>query len=142
MQFVKEFSIFPREAIKRKFAANDTQFDVIQGKIRALISESELEELEDGTQTLYSKVANVELTADGLTQDYSELNTKYNTVAGQFTELDSKVATYKNTVDGLEVDITNVSTRLTNEYSTTTAMNTAINAKAGELSSAISAVDT
>ena len=142
MQFVKEFSIFSHEAIKRKFSANDTQFDVIQGKINALISESELTELEDGTQTLYSKVANVELTASGLTQNYSDLYTKYDNVTGQYTELDSKVASYKNTVDGLGIDLTNVSNRLSSEYSTTTAMNTAINAKAGELESSISSVRT
>ena len=140
MRFEKEINIYGDEVVLKRFQANETSISVLQGKISALISESELVELENSQATMYSKLASAILDIDSLTLNFSDLTTKYNTVSGQYTSLDSKVAQYKAGVDGLSADITQVSQNLSKNYSTTTQMNAAINAKAGEIFAEVSAV--
>lgn len=138
MRFEKEINIYGDEVVLKRFQANETSISVLQGKISALISESELVELENSQATMYSKLASAILDIDSLTLNFSDLTTKYNTVSGQYTSLDSKVAQYKAGVDELSADITQVSQNLSKRYSTTTQMNAAINAKASEISLSVS----
>lgn len=138
MQFEREINIYSDEAILKRFQANETSISVVQGKISALISESELIELENSNATMYSKLASAVLDIDSLNVNFSELNTKYNTVSGQYTALDSKVAEYKAGVDGLSANISQISTNLSKNYSTTTQMNAAIKASVDGLSSTVS----
>ena len=44
MRLEQEVNIFAKDAIKRKFLAAETSVSVIQGKITALISESEIQD--------------------------------------------------------------------------------------------------
>lgn len=142
MRFEKEINIYGDEAVLKRFQANETSISVLQGKISALISESELTELENSHATMYSKLASVVMDIESLTLNFSDLTTKYNTVSGQYTALDSKVAEYKASVDGLSADITAVEQNISKNYSTTTQMNAAITAKANEISAELSAVQT
>lgn len=142
MQFEREINIYSDEAILKRFQANETSISVVQGKISALISESELIELENSNATMYSKLASAIMEIDALTINFSDLTTKYNTVSGQYTSLDSKVAMYKASVDELSADISSVQQNLSKNYSTTTQMNTAITAKANEISAKVSSVET
>lgn len=75
-KFQKEVNIFSKEAISKRFQANETNFSVLKGTIEALISESEITELQNGKVTMYSKLADVKLTVDGLTQEYSDISSK------------------------------------------------------------------
>lgn len=136
--FEKEINIYAKDAILKRFQANETSIAVTQGKISALISESELVELQNSEATMYSKLASVQLNVSGLTENFSDLTTKYDTVTGQYSTLDAKVAEYKRGVDGLSANITAVNTKLTNDYSTTEAMNAAIKASVDGLSSTVS----
>ena len=139
MRFEREINIYGDEVILKRFQANETSIEVVQGKISALISESELIELIDSSVTMYSKLASAIMDIDSLTINFSDLTTKYNTVSGQYTALDSKVAEYKASVDGLSANVSQISQNLTNNYSTTTAMNSAINQKANEINASVSA---
>ena len=139
MQFEREINIYGDEVILKRFQANETSISVIQGEISAIISESELIELIDSSVTMYSKLASAIMDIDSLTINFSDLTTKYNTVSGQYTALDSKVAEYKASVDGLSANVSQISQNLTNNYSTTTAMNSAINQKANEINVSVSA---
>lgn len=138
MRFEKEINIYGDEVVLKRFQAAETSIAVVQGKISALISESELVELENSQATMYSKLASAILDIDSLTLNFSDLTTKYNTVSGQYTSLNSQVAQYKASVDELSADITQVSQNLSKNYSTTTQMNAAINAKASEISLSVS----
>lgn len=138
MIFEKEVSLYAKEAILKRFLANETSLSVAQGKISALISESELTELESSKSTMYSKLASVQLDVSGLTESFSDLTTKYDDVTGKYTNLNSKVAEYKRTVDGLSTNLTNINTQITNEYSTTNEMNAAIKAGVDGLSTTVS----
>lgn len=137
-KFQKEVNIFSKEATSKRFQANETNFSVLKGTIEALVSESEITELQNSKVTMYSKLADVKLTVDGLTQEYSDISSKYDSVSGQYTSLDAKVAEYKSGVDGLIQNLSHVQTDLKNNYSTTTAMNATIQAKIDGLSSTIS----
>lgn len=138
MRFTKEVNIYAPDAILKRFKANETNFSVLQRKISSLISESEITELINGRITMYSKLSSVEQTADGLTQKYTDISSKYDAVAKQYSELDSKVVEYKTSVDGLSANISAVSTTLKNDYSTTSAMNAAITANVSSVLTTVS----
>ena len=137
-KFQREVNIFSKEAILKRFQANETNFSVLKGKIEALISESEITELQNSKVTMYSKLADVKLTVDGLAQEYSDISSKYDAVSGKYTDLDAKVAEYKSGVDGMSQSLSQVQTNLRDNYSTTAAMNATIQAKIDGLSSTIS----
>lgn len=138
MRLEQEVNVFAKDAIKRRFLAAETSVSVVQGKISALISESEIQELQNSGTTMYSKLGKLDMSVSGLTQQYSEMATKYDSVTEQYTALDSKLAEYKTSVDGLSADISQVSTRLNDNYSTTEAMNAAIKAAKDEISLSVS----
>ena len=138
MRFQKEINIFAKDAILKRFQANETNFSIVKGKIEALISESEIRELQNSKVTMYSKLADVKLTVDGLEQTYTDISSKYDSVSGQYTEMNSKVAEYKSAVDGFSANLTQVNTSLKNDYSTTTTMNTVIQEKIDALSLSVS----
>lgn len=138
MRLEQEVNVFAKDAIKRRFLAAETSMSVVQGKISALISESEIIELQNSGTTMYSKLGKLDMDVSGLTQQYSEMATKYDSVTEQYTALDSKLAQYKTSVDGLSADISQVNTRLNDNYSTTEAMNAAIKAATDEISLSIS----
>lgn len=142
MRFEKEINIYGDEAVLRRFKAAETSIAVVQGNISAIISESELIELVNSKATMYSKLASAVMDIKSLTINFSDLTTKYNTVSGQYTALDSKVAQYKASVDGLSVDIAAVQQNLNKNYSTTTEMNAAIKANVSEISAELYAVKT
>ena len=137
-KFQREVNIFSKKATLKRFQANETNFSVLKGKIEALISESEIIELQNGKVTMYSKLTDVKLTVDGLAQEYSDISSKYDSVSGQYTSLDAKVAEYKSGVDGLTQNLSHVQTDLKNNYSTTAAMNAAIKAEIDGFSSKVS----
>lgn len=138
MRFQKEINIFAKDAILKRFQANETNFSVVKGKIEALISESEILELQNSKVTMYSKLADVKLTVHGLEQTYTDMASKYDSVTGKYTDLDAKVAEYKSTVDGFSSNLSQVKSNLKDNYSTTTTMNTAIQGKIDELSLSVS----
>lgn len=142
MRFEREINIYGDETVLKRFQAAETSISAVQGKISAMISESELTELENSNATMYSRLASAIMEIDALTINFSDLTTKYNTVSGQYSALNSKVATYKASVDELSADISSVQQNLSKNYSTTTQMNSAINAKANEISAKISSVET
>ena len=138
MRFQKEVNIFARDAILKRFQANETNFSVLKGRIEALISESEIIELQNSKVTMYSKLANIKLTVDGLSQSYTDISSKYDSVSDQYTNLDAKVAEYKSGVDGVSQNLSQVQSNLKSNYSTTTAMNAAIKAQIDGFSSVVS----
>lgn len=138
MRFQKEINIFAKDATQKRFQANETFFSVVKGKIEALISESEILELQNSKVTMYSKLADVKLTVDGLEQTYTDMSSKYDSISGKYTDLDAKVAEYKSTVDGFSSNLSQVKSNLKDNYSTTTTMNTAIQGKIDELSLSVS----
>ena len=138
MLFEQPVNIYSQDYVLKRFQSNETAVQVVRGKISALISESELIELQNSKATMYSKLASAVLDINSLQLQFSDISSKYDTVTGQYSSLDAKVADYKAGLDGLSVNLTNLSTRINNDYSTTTAMNAAIKASVDGLSSTVS----
>lgn len=138
MIFEQPVNIYSQDYVLKRFQSNETAVQVVRGKISALISESELIELQNSKATMYSKLALAILDINSLQLQFSDISSKYDTVTGQYSSLDAKVADYKAGLDGLSVNLTNLSTRINNDYSTTTAMNAAIKASVDGLSSTVS----
>ena len=138
MIFEQPVNIYSQDYVLKRFQSNETAVQVVRGKISALISESELIELQNSKATMYSKLASAVLDINSLQLQFSDISSKYDTVTGQYSSLDAKVADYKAGLDGLSVNLTNLSTRINNDYSTTTAMNAAIKASVDGLSSTVS----
>lgn len=138
MIFEQPVNIYSQDYVLKRFQSNETAVQVVRGKISALISESELIELQNSKATMYSKLASAVLDINSLQLQFSDISSKYDTVAGKYSSLDAKVADYKAGLDGLSVNLTNLSTKINNDYSTTTAMNAAIKASVDGLSSTVS----
>ena len=66
MRFIKAINIYAKQGTLKRFKALETNFEVTQGKISALITESELIELQNGKKTMYSRMASTEQTVKGL----------------------------------------------------------------------------
>lgn len=138
MIFEQPVNIYSQDYALKRFQSNETAVQVVRGKLSALISESELIELQNSKATMYSKLASAILDINSLQLQFSDISSKYDTVTGQYSSLDAKVADYKAGLDGFSVNLTNLSTRINNDYSTTTAMNAAIKASVDGLSSTVS----
>ena len=138
MIFEQPVNIYSQDYVLKRFQSNETAVQVVRGKISALISESELIELQNSKATMYSKLASAVLDINSLQLQFSDISSKYDTVTGQYSSLDAKVADYKAGLDGLSVNLTNLSTSINSDYSTTTAMNAAIKASVDGLSSTVS----
>ena len=138
MRFQKEVNIFAPDAILKRFQANETNFSVVKGKIEALISESEILELQNSKVTMYSKLADVKLTVDGLEQTYTDITSKYDAVSGKYTDLNSKVGEYKSAVDNFSAALTQLSNYIETDYSTTQSMQAFVNLTINNLKAEIS----
>lgn len=138
MRFIKEITLFAPSGTLKRFQGLETSFKVEQGKISALISESELTELRNGDKTMYSRLYSAEQTVSGLKKLYTDVTGKYDTVSKQYTSLDTKVGEYKSAVDGFSTNLSQLSTKVTNDYSTTKSMQTYVKAQVDGLSTAVS----
>ena len=107
--------------IAKKFQTQDTRFEVIQGEINALISETELRTLIDGGQTMYTKLNNISMDVNGITSEISSMQTDIDGNSGAITSINSTLVTYGNTIDGLSASITATRSDLN---TTTTRVNT------------------
>lgn len=72
-------TVYDRYAISRKFTAQETAINVVQGNIALLVSESEITELKNGNKTMYSKLASVEVDLKSITlavssSEYQDIN--------------------------------------------------------------------
>ena len=138
MIFEQPVNIYSQDYVLKRFQSNETAVQVVRGKLSALISESELIELQNSKATMYSKLASAVLDINSLQLQFSDISSKYDTVTGKYSSLDAKVADYKAGLDGLSMNLSSLSTKINHDYSTTTAMNAAIKASVDGLSSTVS----
>ena len=97
MRFEKEVSIFNKNAILKRFPANETNFSIVQGKISAIISEDEITELQSGRVTMYSKLGEVEQTASGVSSKFSEFKTDYDKDQEEYKKFKTNTSEYIQT---------------------------------------------
>ena len=72
-------TVYDRYAISRKFTAQETAINMVQGNIALLVSASEIEELKNGDRTMYSKLSAVEMDLNSInlavsSSEYKDIN--------------------------------------------------------------------
>lgn len=97
VRFEKEVSIFAKNAILKRFQANETNLSIVQGKISAIISEDEITELQSGHVTMYSKLGEVEQTASGVNSKFSEFKTDYDKAQEEYKKFKTNTSEYIQT---------------------------------------------
>lgn len=80
MVFEKETNLYQDAALINKFRSQDTQFDVVLGKISYLISDSDISQYQDGKGTITSRMNSVENTSEAHTQTITSLETSVNSL--------------------------------------------------------------
>ena len=119
-------NIYDDEAIARAIRTQETQFQVLQGKISSLITDSELEVLRNGGSTMYSRMSSTEQTVDGITTQVSNIQTDLRDNRPTISSMNSAITQKANEIT------TSVNQTLQN-YSTTSQMNTAIQQSANSI---------
>ena len=115
MLFEQPVNIYSQDYVLKRFQSNETAVQVVRGKLSALISESELIELQNSKATMYSKLASAVLDINSLQLQFSDISSKYDTVTGKYSSLDAKVADYKAGLDGLSMNLSSLSTKINND---------------------------
>ena len=119
-------NIYDDEAIARAIRTQETQFQVLQGKISSLITDSELEVLRNGGSTMYSRMSSTEQTVEGITTQVSNIQTDLRDNRPTISSMNSAITQKANEIT------TSVNQTLQN-YSTTSQMNTAIQQSANSI---------
>ena len=119
-------NIYDDEAIARAIRTQETQFQVLQGKISSLITDSELEVLRNGGSTMYSRMSSTEQTVEGISTQVSSIQTDLRDNRPTVTSMNSAITQKANEIT------TSVNQTLQN-YSTTSQMNTAIQQSANSI---------
>lgn len=160
MVFENEINLYGDAPIANKFSTQDTKFDVVQGHINAIVSESEMIELIDSGKTMYSGMNDIEVDVTGIHGNISSLTTRIDGQSQQITQINSKQAQYEATLDEfsaslsdtqsdlettnqnlatLQLDTSQFKTTVSNTYSTKTqAQGYASSAQSAAISAAAS----
>lgn len=113
MRFEQIIPLYDDQPIAKRFATQDTRFEVTEGNIHAIISETELVELLNSGKTMYSGMNDIKIDITGLRASISSLATAVDANTGNITSLDSRVATYSATLDGVSADLESTKSNLT-----------------------------
>ena len=108
MKFRQEVSFYNDEYIVSVLRTQDTKFDVLQGYVGAIITETELEQLRNGDGTMYSRLASAELTIDGLNRTYQEVRSDYTATNNNLNTLSTRVTQISESVDGVIMDVSDI----------------------------------
>ena len=92
--------------LTERLSSQDTQFEVIRGKISAIISDTDLQKFMDGTSTWFSEYGNLFMTVEGLNTSFSKLQTTVSNNGQEITEIKSQYASYNQTIDKFNNTIT------------------------------------
>lgn len=112
MVFENEINLYGDAPIANKFSTQDTKFDVVQGHINAIVSESEMIELIDSGKTMYSGMNDIKVDVTGIHGNISSLTTRIDGQSQQITQINSKQATYEATLDEFSASLSDTQSDL------------------------------
>lgn len=101
MIFENEINLFNPNAIANEFHTQSTQISVVQGKIGALISDSQIQELQSGGKNIYTRLVAAEADINGITTQVSSLRQTDG-------ELSSQISTIRQRADSISLEVTSV----------------------------------
>lgn len=133
MVFEQEVNIYDNSAIRNRFNTLQTQFNIQQGKISALISDEELSQYGDHN-TVTSRLSSLIQDVTGIHAQFSEMSTDFDHLSERYVAVESRVTTVEAGVDGLRASVSNVSEK-TDQNTTNIA---ALDIRATGISSTVS----
>ena len=101
MIFENEVNLFDPNAIVNEFHAQTTQINVVQGKISAMISDSQIQELQNGTVNMFDRLVSAEADITGIRTQVSSLRQKDG-------ELESQISTISQTASAISLEVSAV----------------------------------
>lgn len=125
-------NIYSRQLVE-EFKTAYTNFQVLQGKIASIISDSDLKKYTDGSSTWYSAYSNVVQTVDGINITLGQHTTQIATDGQTIASHTSKLAEYKSTIDEHTSQLSSVQqdyNTLSGQYS---SLNQTVNGISGEV---------
>lgn len=96
-------TVYDRYAISRKFTAQETAINMVQGNIALLVSASEIEELKNGDKTMYSKLSAVEMDLNSITMAVS--SSEYKDIDGVLSAITQAKASIKLNSQEIELKV-------------------------------------
>lgn len=105
MIYEQEHSIFDKSSLQKKFAAADTKFEVTNGKISSIISDSEISQYADEHQTVFSRLNSRMETVEGYEQQISSLKTTVADDGKTITDMVSQISTLKQTDNEIRASV-------------------------------------
>lgn len=101
MVFENEINIYNPDAIANEFRTQSTQITAVQGKISAIISDSQIQELQSGGVNMFSRLVSAEMSITGISTQVSSLQQK----DGQ---LESQISTLSQTASSISAEVSSV----------------------------------
>lgn len=101
MVFEQEINLYDPNAIANEFHTQSTQISAVQGKISAMISDSQIQELQDGTVNMFDRLVSAEMDLTGIHTQVSSLNQKDG-------ELESQISTISQTASDISLEVSSV----------------------------------
>lgn len=133
MKFRHEFAPYDTAAIARKLQTHDTMFEVVQGEIHAVISESELVDLQEQGITMWTKMSEMALDTAQLRLDFNDLYSRYDALGENVEGYRSQVASYKVAVDGISAQLDTVNSQYDTMYEAHSNLVGTVNSLSSEL---------
>lgn len=115
MIYEQEHSIFDKSSLQKKFAAADTKFEVTNGKISSIISDSEISQYADEHQTVFSRLNSRMETVEGYEQQISSLKTTVDADGETITDMVSKISTLEQTDSEIKASVSQATKTLTDD---------------------------
>lgn len=115
MIYEQEHSIFDKNSLYKKFYTLDTKFEVTDGKISHIISDSEIDQYSDSTSSVFSRLNSRMETVEGYEQQISSLKTTVDDDGKTINDMVSKISTLSQTDEEIKASVSQATKTLTDD---------------------------
>ena len=128
-------NLYDSEAIARAIRTQETNFSTLQGKISAMITDTELTVLRNGGSTMYSRLASTEMTVEGISTTVSSLRKD---LTDNYSTTESMQSSINQKADEVTTSVSRTLQSYSTTEQTTQQMNAAIKARADSIIESVS----
>lgn len=120
MIFTDEYALIDNRKIESSFSTQNTQFNVVQGAIDAIVTKSGVDKMQTGDRSLWDQLGDLQVTSDNIHAAVAEMNTYE--VDGSVVSLTSKIANMDIKSSSIELAVSDIAA----DYTTGDDLNRAI----------------
>lgn len=135
MVFENEVNLYDKNRIINEFHTQSTQLQVVQGKISAVISDSQIQELQNGGTNMYTKMSAIEQSVDGISASVSSMSSEVDGIREwTLSQINLKA-------DEIDLEVSNNYAAKASIIATVNADTSGVTINAGKISLAGKAID-